>query len=168
MSEEPPQNKTFQGVWALGVFLTTFCFHTFAFPPFDVAELGYLLPIPGVLWLFYQQPNRWQFMRAVGGAFWLSWLVLIIWLRHVTWFGWIGLASIVSFFPMAWVFLVHWLVPQFKDRGTGIRLLGILSICSIWTMLEFVRTFFLSGFLLFLRARLFFLLCLLATRHVGS
>lgn len=146
MTEVKTQGRWIQALWAWGVFLATFCFHTFGFPPFDVAELGYLLPIPAVLWLFYQQPSRSQFMRAVGGAFWLSWIVLIVWLRHVTWVGWIGLASIVSLFPMAWALLTYWLLPQFKDRGGFIRMLGILGISSIWVLLEFTRTFFLSGF----------------------
>ncbi len=133
-------------LWAIAVFVATFCFHTFAFAPYDIAELAYLLPVPALLWLFYKNPSRKIFLRAVGGAFWLSWLVLIFWLRHVTWLGWVGLASIVSLFPIGWALIVFWLVPQFKDRGFSLRLLGTTSLCSVWVMLEFVRTIFLTGF----------------------
>lgn len=145
MSKETPIKSTSQTVWAWGVFIVTFCFHTFAFPPFDVAELGYLLPIPAVLWLFYQTPSRKQFLWAVGGGFWLSWVVLMVWLRHVTWFGWLAVATILSLFPLVWTWLVFWMLPKFKDRNTLSRIVGILSICSVWTILEFIRTFFLSG-----------------------
>lgn len=133
-------------LWAAAVFVSTFCFHTFAFAPYDIAELAYLLPVPILLWLFYQHPSPRIFLAAAGGAFWLSWLVLIFWLRHVTWLGWFGLASVVSLFPAAWAMLVYGWVPRFKDRGFPVRLLGILSVCSAWVILEFIRTFFLTGF----------------------
>jgi apolipoprotein N-acyltransferase len=146
MSEELPQKTPSKLLWAVGVFVTTFCAHTFAFPPFNVPELAYLLPLPAVLWLLYQSPSRKQFLWSAGGGFWLSWVVLIVWLRHVTWFGWIGLATILSLFPLVWVWVTYWMLPKFKDREALIRFLGILSVCSVWTLLEFVRTFFLSGF----------------------
>ena len=146
MSGATSQNNTVSKIWALGVFVCTFCFHTFCFAPFDVAELAYLIPIPAMLWLFYQQPNRKQFTRVVGGAFWLSWLVLIIWLRHVTWVGWFFLATIMAVFPWLWSWSVWWSVPRFKDGSAFLRLLGILTVCSVWTLLEFVRSFLLSGF----------------------
>ena len=133
-------------LWALVAFLSTFCFHTFAFPPYDIAELAYLLPVPSLLWLFYKKPSRKVFIGVVVGAFWLSWLVLLFWLRHVTWLGWFSLASVVSLFPAAWVVVVFWWVPRFKDRAFFVRLLGILSVCSAWVILEYARTFFLTGF----------------------
>lgn len=133
-------------LWASAVFVSTFCFHTFAFPPYDIAELAYLLPVPILLWLFYRPPSLRIFMATAGGAFWLSWLVLIFWLRHVTWLGWFGLASVLTLFPVGWALLVFWWVPRFKDRGFPTRFLGILSVCSAWVILEFVRTFFLTGF----------------------
>jgi len=146
MNDPKPQKKVVPLLWSLGVFVSTFCFHTFAFPPFGVAEFAYALPIPAFLWLFYRQPGRTEFLRVAGGAFWLSWLVLLVWLRHVTWFGWLGLATIVAFFPTAWAVLTWWLVPKFKDGSASVRMLGILSICSVWTLIEFARTFVFSGF----------------------
>lgn len=146
MSEEKPQKSRVQILWMVGVFLATFCCHTFAFAPYDVAELAYLLPIPATLWLLYVQPPMGAFIRIVGGAFWLSWLVLIFWLRHVTWIGWFALATVLAFFPLAWVYAHYLLVSQFKDRGTVLRILGIIATCSVWVIVEFVRTFFLSGF----------------------
>ncbi len=146
MSRKTLEARKSHRVWFWGVFLATFSFHTFAFPPFDVAELGYLLPIPAALWLLYNEPTRKQFLLAVGGGFWLSWIVLITWLRHVTWFGWFAMATILSVFPIVWAWSVFWLLPKFKDRDALVRFIGILSICSVWTILEFVRTFFLSGF----------------------
>ena len=77
MSEEKPQKSRVQILWMVGVFLATFCCHTFAFAPYDVAELAYLLPIPATLWLLYVQPPMGAFIRIVGGAFWLSWLVVV-------------------------------------------------------------------------------------------
>lgn len=146
MSEDKPQKPRIQISWKVGVFLATFCCHTFAFAPYDVAELAYLLPIPATLWLFYARPSRRVFVMILGGAFWLSWLVLIFWLRHVTWIGWISLATILALFPLVWAYAHYWLLPQFKNRGTPLRILGILATCSVWVIVEFFRTFFLSGF----------------------
>ena len=146
MSETTSQNKTVSTLWAIGAFACTFCFHTFAFAPFDVPELAYLIPIPAFIWLFYQQPSRKQFTRVIGGAFWLSWLVLIIWLRHVTWVGWFFLATILAVFPFLWSLGVWWSVPKFKDGSAFMRLLGMLAVCSAWTLLEYVRTWIFSGF----------------------
>jgi apolipoprotein N-acyltransferase len=146
MSDEKPQSKTIHALWAVGVFICTFSFHTFAFPPFDVAEFAYIVPIPALMWLFYQQPSRKVFFRIVAGAFWLSWLVLIVWLRHVTWVGWFGLATILSVFPAVWALAVWWIVPRFMNGSSVMRLAGILCVSSIWTLLEFVRTYLFSGF----------------------
>lgn len=146
MSESTSQKTKVSKFWALGVFVFTFCFHTFSFAPFDVAELAYLLPIPACLWLFYQQPSRKLFTRVLGGSFWLSWLVLIVWLRHVTWIGWFFLATIMAVFPFLWSWGVWWALPRFKDGSSFMRMLGILSLCSAWTLLEFVRSFLFSGF----------------------
>ena len=146
MSDEKKRGNWRQVLWSWGVSFSTFCIHTFAFPPFDLAEFGYLLPIPAALWLFYESPSRKQFMVFVGGAFWLSWLVLLVWLRHVTWIGWIGLATVVALFPVAWGYLTYWLLPRFKDRGSFMRILGISALSGVWVVLEFIRTFLFSGF----------------------
>lgn len=146
MSEGASQKPSVSRFWALGAFASTFSFHTFAFAPFDVAELAYLVPIPAFLWLFYQQPSRRLFARVMGGAFWLSWLVLIIWLRHVTWIGWFLLASILTVFPWLWSLFVWWSLPKFKDSNALMRLIGMLAVGSVWAVLEFVRTFIFSGF----------------------
>jgi apolipoprotein N-acyltransferase len=146
MNDPTAPKSAVRWLWRVGVFLCTFSFHTFAFPPYDVAELAYVLPIPMFLWLFYGQPSRREFLGAVGGAFWLSWLVLLFWLRHVTWVGWFGLGSIMAVFPLVWTVLTWWLVPKFKDGSALVRILGIMSVCSVWALLEFLRTFFLSGF----------------------
>lgn len=146
MSKSILQNKPVTKYWALGAFLCTFCFHTFSFAPFDIPELAYLVPVPAFLWLFYQQPSRKQLTRVVGAAFWLSWLVLIIWLRHVTWVGWFFLSTILALFPWVWAMAVWWAVPRFKDGSAFMRILGMLGVCSVWSLLEFVRSIFLSGF----------------------
>ncbi len=146
MKKEKPKLIGLNIVWSLCVFIATFCAHTFCFPPYDIAELAYFIPVAAVLWLFYQAPSRKLFMWSVGAGFWLSWVVLISWLRHVTWIGWIGLSSIITLFPLAWAMMVWWFVPRFKDRGLGMRLLGIGAVCSVWVLVEFVRTFFFTGF----------------------
>ena len=146
MSDTTAKKETGSLFWALGAFVATFCFHTFSFAPYDVAELAYLIPIPAFLWLFYQQPSRKLFTRVLGGAFWLSWLVLIFWLRHVTWIGWFFLSTILAVFPTLWIWAVWWALPRFKDGSVFLRLLGMLAVCSAWTLLEFIRTFLFSGF----------------------
>ena len=41
---------------------------------------------------------------------------------------------------------VWWVVPRFKDGSAFMRILGMLGVCSVWALLEFVRSFLFSGF----------------------
>lgn len=119
--------------------------YVIAFPPFDVAEAAYVFAIPLLLWLFRPQPKA-EMAAVVFGWGFLSWLVLIAWLRHVTLGGYVLLSVVLALYFSAW-FLAAWKVlPAVRDGGVRTRLGAIAGLAALWVVLEYVRTFFLTGF----------------------
>src|SRR5690606_28896681 len=58
-----------------------------SFPPFGVAECAYVFAIPLLLWLMAKR-RPWKQVALISLAWgMLSWLALIVWLRHVTYGG---------------------------------------------------------------------------------
>ncbi|MFQ3243307.1 MAG: apolipoprotein N-acyltransferase [Lentimonas sp.] len=114
-------------------------------PPFEFAEAAYIAFIPLILWL-YTQPNRRLTMAVALGTGWVAWFAILIWLRHVTWFGTVALSGVMAAIFALWVLLVHWLLPLVADRSFLIRALAFAGMAGAWVVLEWARTWFLWGF----------------------
>ena len=84
-------------------------------------------------------------MVAIGAA-WVSWFVILIWLRHVTWFGTIALSGILAVICAAWLFFAKCILPQLVARNILLRILGFAGIAGAWVVLEWSRTWLLWGF----------------------
>ncbi len=42
---------------------------------------------------------------------------ILVWLRHVTWFGTVALSGILAAIFVVWVLLVRWLLPLVANRS---------------------------------------------------
>lgn len=119
--------------------------YVISFPPFDVAEASYVFAVPMILWLFGRRSFRWAAVAVFCWGF-LSWLVLIVWLRHVTWGGYFVVSAFLGVYFSAW-FLAAWrILPWLRDGTVPRRLAGIVALAALWVVLEYIRSFFLSGF----------------------
>ncbi|MEO0794900.1 MAG: apolipoprotein N-acyltransferase [Verrucomicrobiota bacterium] len=137
--------------WFIGIAATlgTAFLHFAAFPPLNVAEAGYIFALPMLLWAF-GRPSRRRFITCTFLGSWLSWFVILIWLRHVypPW-GWVGgliLSAVLALFPTAWFLIARKLLPDSPDKPFLRRVLLLGGIAGAWILLEWLRTWLLTGF----------------------
>lgn len=131
--------------WGIIAGLLSALFWILCIPPFDFAEAAYIAFVPLLLWL-YTKPTRRVFWLIAIGAAWVSWFVILIWLRHVTWFGTIALSGILAVICAAWLFFAKCILPQLVARNILLRILGFAGIAGAWVVLEWSRTWLLWGF----------------------
>jgi len=114
-------------------------------PPFEFAEAAYIAFVPLLLWL-YTRPARRVFWLVAVGAGWVAWFAILVWLRHVTWFGTFALSGILGLIFAGWLGLARWLLPQFSERPFLLRALGFAGLAGAWVVVEWSRTWLLWGF----------------------
>ncbi len=127
-------------VAVLTVFLTVA-----AFPPFNFSSTAYIFVAPMLYWACHRPTWKvWLWTNFLSG--WLSWCILLIWLRHVTVGGLLLLSAIVALFYLAWSVCVRWLMPCIESANTLRRILAIAGVASAWVVLEWIRGWILTGF----------------------
>ncbi len=146
LKEEASQWKRGDLVKAAATFVISVVLLVVSFPPFDLPEAAYVFAIPFLLWCYALPPQR-LFLGTVFLAGFLSWVVLIFWLRHVTIGGMLFLAFYLALYYAGWFAAVRWALPRMVDRAMGVRLLGIFALAGLWVLLEYTRGHFLTGFL---------------------
>lgn len=131
--------------WIAAVLVLTALLHTIAFPPFNIPEAAYVFAAPIALWC--ARRPRWRIFVAVAfGASWVSWLVLLEWLHHVTWAGTFALAAVMACFTTAWFAGVRAALPRVTRADHGTRVLALVGLAGLWVVIEWVRGWFLTGF----------------------
>ncbi len=117
-----------------------------SFPPFGVAECAYVFAIPLLLWLMAKR-RPWKQVALISLAWgMLSWLALIVWLRHVTYGGYFVVSAIMALYFTTWFLAAGWALPQLRHAGAAARLAGITGMAALWVVHEYARGFFLTGF----------------------
>lgn len=131
--------------WGLLAAVLTALFWVLSIPPFEFAEGAYIAFVPLFLWLFTQPPRRLFWLFAVGTG-WVSWFAILIWLRHVTWFGTIALSGVMAVIFACWLYLARWLLPRLVAQNILFRVVGFAGLAGAWVVLEWSRTWLLWGF----------------------
>ncbi len=129
----------------VGVFVATVLLTVFAFPPFDAPEFAYMCCAPAILWV-YRWPGFKIFAGVMMGAQIVAWSILLWWLHHATWPGYVLLAPVVGIWVGSWFLVAWWVVPRLRGLPTLTRLMGMLALAGIWVLIEWTRTWLLSGF----------------------
>ena len=131
--------------WALAVFLATAAASAAMMPPSRYPELAYVFAAPAVFWA-YRAP-RWKlYAGTVLGAQALAWTITLGWLHHVTWLGLLLLGPVVGAWVGSWFLAVRWTVPRLDGRPWPQRVLALFGLAGCWVLVEWTRTWFLSGF----------------------
>lgn len=132
--------------WGFAVtLLATLILYLLAFPPFNIAEAGYVFAVPVLIGAV-----RWGLgKRRVLGLYLvgvLAWLILLIWLRHVTWGGTIFLSAILSVFWTAFLVLAIRAL-QVVQRMAGLqRVIVFVGVAGAGVVLEYLRSVVMTGF----------------------
>ncbi|HAV14063.1 MAG TPA: apolipoprotein N-acyltransferase [Opitutae bacterium] len=137
--------KQQSSIWAVLAGVLSATFWVLSIPPFEFAEAAYIAFVPLLLWL-YSKPSYKQTIIVGFGTAWVSWLVILIWLRHVTVFGTVALAGVLSVLFVCWLVLARWILPGIADRGFLIRALCFAGLAGAWVVFEWSRTWLLWGF----------------------
>jgi len=137
--------STYCKYWGLLAGVLSALFWVLSIPPFEFAEAAYIAFVPLLLWLYTQPPRRLFYLVAIGTG-WVSWFVILIWLRHVTWFGTIALSGLLGVIFALWLWTARVLLPRIAERNLLIRVLGFAGLAGAWVVLEWSRTWLLWGF----------------------
>jgi apolipoprotein N-acyltransferase len=116
-----------------------------SFPPGQFPEAAYIFAVPALLWA-RRRPSWRLFLGVMFPACFAAWLVLLFWLRHVTWFGMVGLSAFVAAYPLVWFAAVRWALPRWSKLDLATRLVAALGLAGLWVVLEFVRMHLFTGF----------------------
>ena len=124
--------------------------YVLAMPGADVASLAWVWAVPMALWASARP--RWR-SWLLGSALcaYAGGVITLIWLRHIyPPLGWLAvflLPIAYSAFPFLWFVALRVIFPASgKEHGFFSRLLNLLGLAGLWVFLEWVLTWFLSGF----------------------
>jgi len=135
------------GPWVIpvAVFLLTVLLTVVAFPPFQTPEAAYVFAMPALLWA-YRRPNFRLYALVTLGAQTVAWWILVWWLHNATWLGYILLGPLMGVWVGSWFLFAGWFVPRLFGLPTMTRLFGVLALGGAWVLIEWSRTWLLSGF----------------------
>lgn len=132
-------------VWAVMVFVLLAAGTVGMMPPSRYPELAYIFATPAVYWA-YRAP-RWRlFLVATIGAQAVAWTIILAWLHNVTWAGLFLLGPFIGAWVGCWFAVVRWAMPKMTGRPWSQRVLAVFGLAGVWVMLEWTRTWVLSGF----------------------
>ena len=132
-------------VGAIAVFVLTVLFTVVMFPPFEAPEVAYAFAVPAIFWA-YLEPRFKLYAWTVLGAQAVAWTLLLSWLHHVTWAGLFLLGPFIGAWVGLWFLLVGWAIPKIRVRQPVFRVIAVLGLAAAWVVIEWTRTWFLSGF----------------------
>lgn len=132
-------------VAAAVVFLLTIVLAVLSFPPFKVPEFAYAMLVPGVYWA-YTKPRLKLFAWTLFAAQAIAWTIILGWLHHVTWVGLFLLGPFVGAWIGTWYLAAWWTMPRMVGQPTIVRLVALLALAATWVLIEWTRTWLLSGF----------------------
>ncbi len=146
-AEKPPGffERHAEYVWAAAVFVATVVLTVACHPPSRGPELAYAFASPAVFWA-YTRPQFKLFALTMAAAQAVSWTILLGWLHNVTWLGLSLLGPFIGAWIGVWYLAVWWAMPRLLGRAAPLRIFAVLGLAGLWVVIEWSRTWFLSGF----------------------
>jgi apolipoprotein N-acyltransferase len=116
-----------------------------SFPPYEMSEFAYAMLVPGIFWA-YLRPGFRVYAATLLGAQMVAWTIILSWLHHVSWLGLLLLGPVTGLWVGSWYLAVWWTIPRMQERTTPVRLAAVLGLAGLWVVIEWTRTWLLSGF----------------------
>lgn len=135
---------------ALGATALSVLLYVLSMPGMGEASLAWVWAVPMTLWAATRPRwKTWIIAAAIGS--WLSGVLMLIWLRHLyPPLGWLAVTLLplgYSLFPFLWLLAVRWIFPESgKGHIFPARFFNLLGLAGLWVFLEWILTWFLSGF----------------------
>lgn len=148
MSLDPPPSwcrRHAPGLWAAGVFVATVLLTVLSFPPSRTPEFAYAFAAPALFWA-YLRPSFRLYAATILGAQAVAWTLLLGWLHNVTVGGLLLLGPVIGVWFGSWFLAARWTLPRILGQTTPLRLLAVFGLAGLWVVIEWTRTWFLSGF----------------------
>ena len=130
---------------AAGVFLATIVLTVLAFPPSRTPEFAYAFAAPALFWA-YLRPSLRLFAWTIFAAQAIAWTIILGWLHNVTWGGLILLGPFIGAWIGSWYLAAWWVMPRMLGKPMMTRLLALFGLAGLWVIIEWTRTWLLSGF----------------------
>lgn len=127
------------------VFVASVVLTVVAFPPFHLPEAGYVLAVPALFWA-YRRPAWKVYAWTVLGAQAVAWTMVLSWLHHVSWLGWLLLGPFVGVWVGSWFLAARWVMPRLLGRPVLTRIAAVWGLAALWVVIEWTRTWLLTGF----------------------
>lgn len=114
-------------------------------PPQQMPEAAYFFLLPTFLW-FLSKPSSFKVLIAFLISGWVYNIVLVGWMRHVSFGGMFLATLLMSFYQIPWFLLASKWVPMAVKRNFFGRMSAIFGLASFWVLLEWSRCQFTLGF----------------------
>lgn len=129
---------------ALIVVVTVFLY-VCIFPPFNFPELVYIAFVPILSWGYFSKSRK-QILKVsmISGV--LSWILIVEWLRHLSFFLPIILGAVLGVFVGTWL---YWSILSLKRifyLSAFSRIIVLLGLSGLWVVLEWLRGWLFTGF----------------------
>lgn len=126
------------------------------FPPFDFPEAAYLFLLPVLFWAT-KGPDFRIFIRQTWLFSVIAWTGLLHWVSFSAAFatpgqavfvvlGTLVLGGLMGSFPALWLIAARAMLPPVRDQEAGKRILVVLGLAGLWVVIEWIRSWLLSGF----------------------
>lgn len=143
------QERKHASLWLVVACLLSTAGYVLAFAPFNVFVCAFGFAVPLLLTGSVTQSRRRYAMACAGFGF-FGWLFTLLWLRHVYapygWFGVLALAGILMWFTGGWCYLAGRALRSLQHGSFSQRMVLLLGLSGMWVVLEWVRSWLLSGF----------------------
>ncbi|MBW7898470.1 Apolipoprotein N-acyltransferase [Candidatus Brocadiaceae bacterium B188] len=107
-----------------------------SFPPADLGYLAWVACIPWFILIVTEEKYICLYSLGIGAIFFI---IQLSWLRYIAFIAWVLLSLYCSAYFLAFAFCTRYIT-------TKLKLPFVVVVPCIWTAMEFVRSFLLSGF----------------------
>ena len=132
-------------VAAVAVFVLTVVLTVLSFPNWPTPEFAYAFAAPAIFWA-YLRPSLRLYAWTMAAAQAVAWTIILAWLRHVSWGALLLLGPFTGLWVGSWYLAAWWAMPRFIGRAIPLRLAAMLGLAGAWVVVEWTRTWLLSGF----------------------